>query len=51
MRLCSREDGHSHAAGRISAVIDVALVAVVASAYVLCRGWLAWRPATVDSAR
>lgn len=29
---------------RLSAVIDLALVAVVATAYFLCRGWLAWRP-------
>ncbi|GAA0537768.1 hypothetical protein GCM10010172_18880 [Paractinoplanes ferrugineus] len=28
---------------RPAAVIDFALVVVVAAAYVLCRGWLAWR--------
>ncbi|MGW0215579.1 hypothetical protein ACWDXH_14415 [Micromonospora chokoriensis] len=33
---------------RLSAVIDFGLVAVVAAAYVLCRGWLAWRPATTN---
>lgn len=36
---------------RLSAVIDLGLVAVVATAYVLCRGWLAWRPATTDTTR
>ncbi|MEU8421464.1 hypothetical protein AB0C15_11370 [Micromonospora sp. NPDC048835] len=36
---------------RLSAVIDLGLVAVVATAYVLCRGWLAWRPATTDTIR
>jgi hypothetical protein len=33
---------------RLSAVIDFGLVAVVAAAYALCRGWLAWRPATTN---
>ncbi|MET8040471.1 hypothetical protein ABZU25_06350 [Micromonospora sp. NPDC005215] len=36
---------------RLSAIIDLALVAVVATAYVLCRGWLAWRPATTNPTR
>lgn len=36
---------------RLSAVIDFGLVAVVATAYVLCRGWLAWRPAANDPTR
>ncbi|MEO3774002.1 hypothetical protein [Micromonospora sp. B9E7] len=36
---------------RLSAIIDFGLVAVVASAYVLCRGWLAWRPATTNPTR
>ncbi|MEU7974486.1 hypothetical protein AB0B48_20870 [Micromonospora sp. NPDC049089] len=36
---------------RLSAVIDFGLVAVVATAYVLCRGWLAWRPATTNPTR
>ncbi|MBX7268633.1 hypothetical protein KIF24_23175 [Micromonospora sp. Llam7] len=36
---------------QLSAVIDFALVAVVATAYVLCRGWLAWRPATIGPTR
>lgn len=31
-----------------AAVIDLVLVAVVASAYVLCRGWLAWRTPATD---
>ncbi|MGV9211047.1 hypothetical protein ACTFTM_04195 [Micromonospora sp. RB23] len=36
---------------RPSAIIDFGLVAVVAAAYGLCRGWLAWRPTTTNSAR
>ena len=36
---------------RLSAVIDLVLVAVVAAAYILCRGWLAWRPATTNPTR
>ena len=36
---------------RLSAIIDAALVAVVASAYVLCRGWLAWRSTTTNPTR
>ncbi|MET8525470.1 hypothetical protein [Micromonospora sp. NPDC005172] len=36
---------------RLSAIIDFGLVAVVATAYVLCRGWLAWRPATTNRTR
>ncbi|MFF0151738.1 hypothetical protein [Micromonospora sp. NPDC005203] len=36
---------------RLSAVIDIGLVAVVAAAYVLCRGWLAWRPTTTNPTR
>ncbi|MFG1653388.1 hypothetical protein ACGFIE_26000 [Micromonospora sp. NPDC049275] len=36
---------------RLSAVVDFGLVAVVAAAYVLCRGWLAWRPAITDPTR
>lgn len=36
---------------RLSAIIDFGLVAVVATAYVLCRGWLAWRPATTNPTR
>ncbi|MET8198541.1 hypothetical protein [Micromonospora taraxaci] len=36
---------------RLSAIIDLGLVAVVAAAYVLCRGWLAWRPATTNPTR
>ncbi|MEU7587354.1 hypothetical protein AB0A95_13745 [Micromonospora sp. NPDC049230] len=36
---------------RLSAFIDLGLVAVVATAYVLCRGWLAWRPATTTPTR
>ncbi|MEU8111089.1 hypothetical protein [Micromonospora sp. NPDC048947] len=36
---------------RLSAIIDFGLVAVVAAAYVLCRGWLAWRPATTNPTR
>ncbi|MEU7751159.1 hypothetical protein AB0B57_35295 [Micromonospora sp. NPDC049101] len=36
---------------RLSALIDLGLVAVVATAYVLCRGWLAWRPATTNPTR
>ncbi|MFG1918297.1 hypothetical protein [Micromonospora sp. NPDC048898] len=36
---------------RLSAFIDLGLVAVVATAYVLCRGWLAWRPATTNPTR
>ncbi|MEV4847012.1 hypothetical protein AB0K20_27795 [Micromonospora matsumotoense] len=36
---------------RLSAVIDFGLVTVVAAAYVLCRGWLAWRPATTHPTR
>ncbi|MCX5065856.1 hypothetical protein OOJ91_08175 [Micromonospora lupini] len=36
---------------RLSAIIDFGLVAVVAAAYVLCRGWLAWRPVTTNPSR
>ena len=36
---------------RLSAIIDFALVVVVASAYVLCRGWVAWLPGTTNSIR
>jgi hypothetical protein len=36
---------------RLAAVIDLTLVAVVATAYVLCRGWLAWHPTTTSTIR
>ncbi|MGC4812171.1 hypothetical protein ACLQ29_16745 [Micromonospora sp. DT228] len=39
------------AEARLSAFIDIGLVAVVAAAYVLCRGWLAWRPTTTNPTR
>ncbi|MFG2050567.1 hypothetical protein ACGFIW_24410 [Micromonospora sp. NPDC048935] len=39
------------AEARLAGFIDLGLVAVVATAYVLCRGWLAWRPATTDPTR
>lgn len=36
---------------RLAGMVDFALVVVVALAYVLTRGWLAWQPGTTDPPR